>query len=170
MVLPPKPSPPRRSLRSTATLRPEKLPRLRRALPNKRQSDLSDSDETSPPKRRRTDSPSPRHQRIPLRRREHDNPPPQADIPQPITGSLQKSRRQLPPVNTSIAGGTTLNGERKIPIQTSNGEVSGQNDKRALRSHDGGSRSKSELAMYFNNYEQMISLEPQPTGMFTICD
>ncbi|KAL1989066.1 hypothetical protein VTN96DRAFT_5829 [Rasamsonia emersonii] len=33
-------------------------------------------------------------------------------------------------------------------------------ERRSLRSHDGGSRTKSELALYFPNYEQMISLEP----------
>ncbi|KAF3481964.1 uncharacterized protein GIQ15_04723 [Arthroderma uncinatum] len=34
-------------------------------------------------------------------------------------------------------------------------------EKRSLRSHDGGTRpSKSELAMYFPNYEQILSLEP----------
>ncbi|EEH46439.2 uncharacterized protein PADG_02537 [Paracoccidioides brasiliensis Pb18] len=33
-------------------------------------------------------------------------------------------------------------------------------EKRSLRSNDGGSRSKSELAMYFQNYEQIVSLEP----------
>ncbi len=37
------------------------------------------------------------------------------------------------------------------------------NDKRTLRSQDGGSRSKSELSLYFTNYEQMLSLEhPEP--------
>ncbi|KAL1963337.1 hypothetical protein VTN77DRAFT_8458 [Rasamsonia byssochlamydoides] len=37
-------------------------------------------------------------------------------------------------------------------------------ERRSLRSHDGGSRSKSELALYFPNYEQMISLEPPKPG------
>lgn len=37
-------------------------------------------------------------------------------------------------------------------------------ERRLLRSHDGCSRSKSELAMYFPNYEQMISLEPPKSG------
>lgn len=37
-------------------------------------------------------------------------------------------------------------------------------EKRSLRSHDGGSRSKSELAMYFSNYEQVIALEPVKRG------
>lgn len=37
-------------------------------------------------------------------------------------------------------------------------------ERRSLRSHDGGSRTKSELALYFPNYEQMISLEPPKPG------
>ncbi|KAK2758690.1 hypothetical protein FQN54_003380 [Arachnomyces sp. PD_36] len=39
--------------------------------------------------------------------------------------------------------------------------------RRSLRSHDGGSRSKSELAMYFQNYEQMLSLEPKKPEFLT---
>lgn len=39
-------------------------------------------------------------------------------------------------------------------------------EKRSLRSNDGGSRSKSELAMYFQNYEQILSLEPVKPGEF----
>ncbi|PGH16365.1 hypothetical protein AJ80_05215 [Polytolypa hystricis UAMH7299] len=40
------------------------------------------------------------------------------------------------------------------------GGLSAGRERRSLRSNDGGSRSKSELAMYFQNYEQIISLEP----------
>ena len=39
-------------------------------------------------------------------------------------------------------------------------------ERRKLRSKDGGSRSKSELAMFFTNYEQMLSLEPPKPGEF----
>ena len=38
-------------------------------------------------------------------------------------------------------------------------------EKRSLRSHDGGSRSKSELAMYFSNYDELVSLEVKDPGM-----
>ena len=38
-------------------------------------------------------------------------------------------------------------------------------DKRSLRSHDGGSRSKSELALYFHNYDEIVSIEPKVPGM-----
>jgi len=34
-------------------------------------------------------------------------------------------------------------------------------DRRSLRSHNGGSRSKSELALYFPNYDELISIEPK---------
>ncbi|KAL1863179.1 hypothetical protein Plec18170_000009 [Paecilomyces lecythidis] len=40
-------------------------------------------------------------------------------------------------------------------------------EKRSLRSQAGGSRSKSELAMYFQNYEQMLSLEPPKPEFLT---
>ena len=39
-----------------------------------------------------------------------------------------------------------------------------ESDKRTLRSQDGGSRSKSELALYFPNYEELISTEPKEAG------
>lgn len=38
-------------------------------------------------------------------------------------------------------------------------------DKRSLRSQDGGSRSKSELALYFPNYDELVSIEPKETGI-----
>lgn len=43
-------------------------------------------------------------------------------------------------------------------------DVSSQNDKRSLRSHDGCSRSKSELALYFPNYDELVSIEPKDPG------
>lgn len=39
-------------------------------------------------------------------------------------------------------------------------------DKRSLRSHDGGSRLKSDLAIYFFNYDDVIAGVPQPPGVF----
>ena len=39
-----------------------------------------------------------------------------------------------------------------------------QTDKRNLRSHDGASRSKSELAPYFPNYDELVSIEPREPG------
>lgn len=41
-------------------------------------------------------------------------------------------------------------------------------ERRSLRSNDGGSRSRSELALYFQNYEQILSLEPVKPGELLI--
>jgi hypothetical protein len=38
-------------------------------------------------------------------------------------------------------------------------------DKRSLRSHDGGSRLKSDLAVYFSSYDDIIAGVPKPAGM-----
>lgn len=37
-------------------------------------------------------------------------------------------------------------------------------DKRSLRSHDGGSRLKSDLATYFSSYDDIIAGVPKPAG------
>ena len=43
-----------------------------------------------------------------------------------------------------------------------------QIEKRTLRSQDGGSRSKSELALYFANYDDIVSNEPRDPGMMLL--
>ena len=50
------------------------------------------------------------------------------------------------------------------PIQHGDEVEKKMEDKRSLRSHDGGSRSKSELAQYFANYEDLLSLESKEAG------
>ena len=45
-----------------------------------------------------------------------------------------------------------------------NGKSCSDADKRTLRSQDGGSRSKSELSLYFPNYEEFINNEPKEVG------
>lgn len=37
-------------------------------------------------------------------------------------------------------------------------------DQRSLRSHDGGSRSKSELALYFADYDEILTDQPKTQG------
>ncbi|KAL4802963.1 something about silencing, SAS, complex subunit 4-domain-containing protein [Aspergillus unguis] len=51
-----------------------------------------------------------------------------------------------------------------VPVETAD---RGQQKRRSLRSHDGGSRAKSELAQYFPNYDQLLSLEPQKTELLS---
>lgn len=41
-------------------------------------------------------------------------------------------------------------------------------DKRSLRSHDGGSRLKSDLPTYFANYDDIIAGLPKPSGRFSL--
>lgn len=63
------------------------------------------------------------------------------------------------------------------PTSTSNGahlashavgrasEAAKQIEKRTLRSHAGGSRSRSELSWYFPNYDELVNDEPREPGM-----
>lgn len=78
----------------------------------------------------------------------------------PITSHPNKPTKQLSTNETLQKNVTTAPTEVAIPQQ--------QEERRKLRSKDGGSRSKSELAMFFNNYEQMLSLEPPKPGEFAI--
>ena len=55
-----------------------------------------------------------------------------------------------PPDNTADVNGTAV-----VPPKV---------DKRSLRSQDGASRSKSELALYFPNYDELVSIEPKESG------
>lgn len=45
---------------------------------------------------------------------------------------------------------------------------SDEDDRRKLRSEHGGSRSKTELAQYFPNFEDMLSLDPPDPGILTL--
>jgi hypothetical protein len=55
---------------------------------------------------------------------------------------------------------STTQGHKKAPQPKSTRDT----EKRSLRSHDGGSRSRSELSLYFPNYEDLISNEPKEPG------
>ncbi|KAL4784714.1 something about silencing, SAS, complex subunit 4-domain-containing protein [Aspergillus varians] len=52
-----------------------------------------------------------------------------------------------------------------VPAETADRAV--PEKRRSLRSHDGGSRAKSELALYFPNYDQLLSLEPPKTELLS---
>jgi hypothetical protein len=79
-------------------------------------------------------------------------------MPTLIRSHSNKTTKQLIINKTPQKNVTTNQTEVAIPQQ--------QEERRKLRSKDGGSRSKSELAMFFNNYEQMLSLEPPKPGEF----
>ena len=65
--------------------------------------------------------------------------------------------------------GSGLSGSQSTIADSQHGQQIGTStgrmvDKRSLRSHDGGSRSKSELEQYFPNYEELVSIEPKELG------
>ena len=114
----------------------------------------------------------PRQLNIPLRsRRVQDGRPPKPAAPKINTKAVLSSRKPatLTPVSLPTSGDETKNAKlakakerpSKLELPPLAAEIF---EGRSLRSHDGGSRSKSELAMYFNNYEQMLSLEPSKPG------
>ena len=161
-------------LRSSASIPAPDRQLRTESINSKRRQNLSDSDSLEHAKRRKRDRPPPKQLRIPLRSREPDIALPKAEVPRPVTVSLRKSRRQLPSIHTSLTNGNEgtheePNGDhddRKEPDAVSHTRKLAKPEKRSLRSHDGGSRSRTELSTYFHNYEQMISLEPAAPGTF----
>ena len=91
---------------------------------------------------------------------------------QPSSHDVTTKPRKLDPVLVQRQPHTNglihVNKQPHTPLQIGiNQNVSipiGEADKRSLRSHDGGSRSKSELEPYFNNYDELISIEPKEPG------
>ena len=69
--------------------------------------------------------------------------PPQSSHPFTDHGESQSKVHQAQPINDAATN--------KV-------------DKRSLRSHDGGSRWKSELASYFVDYDEIMSNEPREPG------
>lgn len=63
---------------------------------------------------------------------------------------------------TTALNEQTFSRNNTLTINTTN--TLSQAEKRSLRSHDGGSRSKSELALYFPNYDELVSIEPKEPG------
>lgn len=76
---------------------------------------------------------------------------PKPDSPQRMNGTT-----------TAVQNAQSVRNSASPAVNTTN--VSNQNDKRSLRSHDGCSRSKSELALYFPNFDELVSIEPKQPG------
>jgi Something about silencing, SAS, complex subunit 4 len=124
------------------------------------------SDAENLQKKRKTDHfDNPSHYKFPLRSRPNDEPL------QPLP--LKNGATPVSPIQKKV------NPTTGVPIQDHINKAAAQkkpqqwqcphsnNDKRSLRSQDGGSRSKSELSLYFTNYEQMLSLEAAKPGTDT---
>lgn len=81
--------------------------------------------------------------------------------------SLRQPDHVRPPFNGAKAA--DLNNDQTPKddcIAVGNAVPTGRLEKRNLRSHDGGSRSKSELALYFSNYDELVSTETKDPGLF----
>lgn len=68
------------------------------------------------------------------------------------------SGHSTPTTNGAVTAVTAL----AVPVHSTAAQTQ---DKRSLRSHDGGSRLKSDLAIYFSNYDDVIAGVPQSQGM-----
>lgn len=80
--------------------------------------------------------------------------------------SLQQPDRVRPPVNEAKSANLSNDSTPKEDcIAVGNLVPTGGLEKRNLRSHDGGSRSKSELALYFQNYDELVSIEVKDPGL-----
>ncbi|CAD6588513.1 MAG: hypothetical protein ASARMPRED_003588 [Alectoria sarmentosa] len=86
----------------------------------------------------------------------------------PVT-HVGRSRKPDPPQRINGTTFTTQNAQsfNTNTLVLNHAKVSSQNDKRSLRSHDGCSRSKSELALYFPNYDELVSIEPKEPELIT---
>jgi hypothetical protein len=70
--------------------------------------------------------------------------------------------------NISTVKSEVMDATPVLPSDTQPADASAPtgNERRSLRSADTGSRCKSELAQYFHNYEQIISLDDPKPGSF----
>ncbi|KGO71494.1 hypothetical protein PITC_051220 [Penicillium italicum] len=89
----------------------------------------------------------------------------------PVTRSTRRNEnRSLADVDENaikgegaVAGATPTRDTKSEALDEQSASVDTRSGRRSLRSTDTGSRCKSELAQYFHNYEQIISLEvPEP--------
>ena len=95
-------------------------------------------------------------------------------IPQPVFTALRTEGTQTQtqiesdpstPASNEYNHFQRIENEAREYIKGGGQHLPTQDEKRSLRSHDGGSRShRSELASYFNNFDLMISLEPPKPG------
>ncbi|KAL8800139.1 MAG: hypothetical protein Q9182_005377 [Xanthomendoza sp. 2 TL-2023] len=86
--------------------------------------------------------------------------------PARFTSIVQQQQQQQPhnPTTTNSLTGTTGYGR---PTETQNIPAVNRADKRSLRSHAGGSRFRSELALYFADYDEVLSDQPKKQELLT---
>ncbi|KAF2030084.1 hypothetical protein EK21DRAFT_66504 [Setomelanomma holmii] len=92
-------------------------------------------------------------------------PPTKITITQPHGELLRVTNGVLAPLGIDA---DDVPSTRTTPRPGSSGKLApagGPQDKRSLRSHDGGSRLKSDLVTYFSSYDDIIAGVPKPAGM-----
>ncbi|KAH7123812.1 something about silencing, SAS, complex subunit 4-domain-containing protein [Dendryphion nanum] len=72
-----------------------------------------------------------------------------------------------PSISTPTANGGPIAGGLTVPASAQSAATQ-TSDKRSLRSHDGGSRLKSDLAIYFSNYDDIIAGVPTPPEFLAV--
>jgi len=83
-------------------------------------------------------------------------------VPSPISNSV--SQRATENLSGTSTHHVTI-GSTTAPAASSGKDVRiQQEDKRSLRSQGGGSRLRSELSLYFPNYDEIINDEPKEPG------
>ena len=134
------------------------------SLRNKRNRAASLHDQEELHKRRRlANNAHPQKLRIPLRNR--------TGLQQQKSDAFPHGAGELPTPATSVGSPTPKaqydqfrRVEEKARAAITQ-QKTDEDDRRKLRSEHGGSRSKTELAQYFPNFEDMLSLEPPDPGM-----
>ncbi|CEJ57805.1 hypothetical protein PMG11_06484 [Penicillium brasilianum] len=92
----------------------------------------------------------------------HDAKPEQADTMQSTVESEAVNAMRVQSPDVRPADATRSQQQQQVETEHDASAPTG-NERRSLRSADTGSRCKSELAQYFHNYEQIISLDdPKP--------
>ncbi|KAL4916694.1 something about silencing, SAS, complex subunit 4-domain-containing protein [Aspergillus aurantiobrunneus] len=89
----------------------------------------------------------------------------QPSKPEPEHAIKEPPRPRKPRSSRGAAPEDSIPQSSTVPAATADRAV--PEKRRSLRSHDGGSRAKSELALYFPNYDQLISLEPPKTELLS---
>ncbi|KAK7545641.1 something about silencing, SAS, complex subunit 4-domain-containing protein [Phyllosticta citricarpa] len=105
--------------------------------------------------------PSRRKRATPIANSEHPRPPTEVTVTQPHGGLAQttngvQSSLNVPHDPSSSAIATPRPDAQRVQLVPGPASAQSQ-DKRSLRSHDGGSRLKSDLAIYFPNYDEVIA-------------
>ena len=114
------------------------------------------------------------HQRIPLRSRgapKRLTPVSAAPAPIPVISTIDlSSHPSIPNTPLQSPSGKPQYEQIKIIEAKAKASIRGgsqtapKDDRRKLRSEDGGSRAKTELAQYFPEFEEMLSLKPLDPG------